>query len=165
MSILLTKNNIRNIINRQVFDPTVAGFVGVGRVVGTFTVSGELGVEVRYELDRLRLNTAGQMSGIITHEVSGTLSTGVSYIDWAQLSDSYVSDHPSEREAALRGMYYSTLNKSVQNNGSGIVDIGVFGTRQFVLIREIYYSGNILYYPDAVAAVSGLPSISSIRVI
>ena len=165
-------------MGRKVFDPTVQSYVGIGDIVGSFTVSGEFGVSVYYQLDQYVLNTLGQMSGMIEHgpyssgsPASGSLGGGGQIVDWAQMQTNYTVGHPtiSGGGQSFLGMVYEPFPVLTGPSGSayasGYAQIGVWGTQAFKLIRQVYYSGTVNYYPDAVAHASGLASVSTLKLL
>ena len=131
-------------------------------VVSTFETSGELGCRVHYVLDRLVLKNDGSMDGVlVSGPVSGTINTGNSYVRWGEMSDAYVSGHPTERGAAWRGMMYNPS----EHGSSGPVNLN----KDFRLVRETYYDsaidGTIDYYPDTLSGMyisSGVVASSTI---
>lgn len=136
-------------------------FCGVGTIVSTFEISGEIGVRVAYSIDRLTINIEDQMSAISGYvsQVSGDLINGNSYIDWASLSDDFVATYPTVRGGSFQGMIFSP------DMSGDYSSIGVTGTRSFKLVEKKIFDGTVDYYPNNASVVSGLISISQLRVI
>lgn len=147
--ILIDSGNISNLINREVFDPTFVNDNAVGTISSAFLISGEFGLNVHYELDRLQLDeSATSMSGVIVDDqVSGTINRGISHIRYDLMADNYVAANPSLRGASLIGMHWNP------EYHSGVAS-------DYKLVRQNYYNDEIKYYPQDVATASGLPSVS-----
>jgi hypothetical protein len=144
---LLTSNNVKDYVGRQVFDRRYQNDYGLGVIVSTFSISGETGCRVHYSLDRLVLKHDGPMSGIIVNEpVSGTINAGFHYIRYDQMADRYVAAHPSVREGSIIGMNW---NPSIENGGSGTAGSGSTITNlEYRLVRTTYTDLTVDYYPD-----------------
>lgn len=146
---LLTSNNVRDYVGRQVFDRRYQNDYGLGIIVSTFTISGETGCRVHYSLDRLVLNHTGSMSGVIVQgPVSGTaIHSGFHYVRLDQMSNRYVAANPSVREGSILGMNWNpSLSGNVNANGS----TGVTITNQdYRFTRTTFADVTVDYYPDS----------------
>lgn len=174
MAVFLTSNNIKDYVGRHVFDTSIQNDYGLGTIVSTFEISGEIGVRVAYSLDRLVANDKNTMEGLIVNDpvsgqlnsgeypgtVSGMPGTGSAYIRYDEMSDNYVAANPTDRGGTFRGMNYSPADRA-----GSFTDVGVFGTAEQRLVRKVYFDETVSYYPENASIVSGLPSIFSLRVI
>lgn len=158
---LLTSNNVRDYVGRQVFDRRYQNDYGLGVIVSTFSLSGELGCRVHYSLDRLVLNNTGSMSGVIVNgPVSGTINAGFHYIRYDQMADRYVAANPSVREGSIIGMNWNpSLSGNVNADGSAGVTIT---NQDYRLIRQTYTDITVDYYPDNYSNGSGAISLLTV---
>ena len=152
-NIFLTSNNIKDFVGRQVLDASYQNNYGIGVIVSTFELSGELGCRVHYNLDRLVLKHDGAMAGVtVNGPVSGTINTGNSYVRWDAMSAAYTTANPGERGTALKGM---NVNPHWLSGATGPSATN----KDFGLVRETIYDsdidGTIQYYPDTMSGISG----------
>lgn len=150
---LLTSNNVKDYVGRQVFDRRYQNDYGLGVIVSTFTLSGEMGCRVHYSLDRLVLKHDASMSGVIVNgPVSGAIHSGFHYVRLDQMADRYIAANPSVREGSIIGMNW---NPSLPNNGSGSAGDGVTITNQdYRLVRTNFCDITVEYFPDTYSYVN-----------
>lgn len=147
-NILLTSNNVKDYIGRQVFDKRYQNDYGLGVIASTFSISGETGCRVHYSLDRLVLNHTGSMSGVIVDgPYSGTIHSGFHYVMLGQMADRYVTSNSSVREGSIIGMNWNpSLSGNVNADGSAGVTIT---NQDYRLLRTVYTDVYVNYYPDS----------------
>lgn len=173
-NILATSKSIRDLVNRrgiQVFDRgLIANHTAVGKIVGTTSVSGELGLKVLYTLDTLTLNNVPAMSGVVrytSYPPNNTLNPGITYIDYISMVNNYIVRFSGTVEASLNGMIWNpahapTGGPSGQiHAASGVMNI----VPEYGLVISGYANIQVDYYPDAVASVSGLLPVSRLRIL
>jgi len=160
-NIIITSNNIRDLVGRQVLDLSSQNDYGIGVIVSTFEYSGGFGCRVHYTLDRLKLKEDGAMEGMQDYVSSpgNSLNNGGSYIEWGRKSTDYVGANPTERGASLKGMLYDPQYHSGAVNYSS-------ESMDFKLVREQYYDDTIEYYPENVYVGPGISgTISQLRIV
>ena len=176
-NITLTANSIRDLVggkrNFQVFDHgLIANHKATGKVVGTIQVSGEFGLKVLYELDSYTIRNVPSMSGVVqftSYPPNNTLNPGVTYINYIAMVNNYLRRFTVSGtvnvEAALAGMIYSPRyardNSGNLLNTSGVINV----VPEWGLVTSGYARIQVDYYPDSVAAVSGLLPVSRLRIL
>lgn len=147
-------NNKKNTsyIGLQVFDTSSQNDYGVGTIVSQFNYSGEVGVSVAFDLNRLVLNSEGAMSGVIVNgPYSGSINTGGSYVDYQAMVDRSGLD-------TFQGMIWEPNDDALDKTVETISDYRL--KRKNFYQAEVYYFPQVAYEVDMVA-VSGVPMYTS----
>lgn len=175
-NISVTSDSIRDLVNRRgikVFDHgLIVNHAAVGSIVGTTYVSGQYGLKVLYELDALTIKNVPSMSGVaqfVAYPPNNTLNPGITYINYIAMVNNYLRrfsvSGTTNVEAGLAGMVYSP-RYARDNSGNLLPSSGVINVvPEWGLVVSGYARIQVDYYPDNVAAVSGLLPVSRLRIL